>query len=79
MDLEQRKLLLAQRLLELNDVRMIASVELLLKEFKAELYEAELKPMTKEELVQRIETAEREVENGRVYTTEDLLKKFNLE
>lgn len=66
MNLEQRKLLLAQKLLELNDVKMIASVESLLKEFKADLYEIKLKPTAKEELVERIETAEREVKDGRV-------------
>jgi len=72
-------LLLAQKLLKLRDVKIIESVESLLKEFKTELYEAELRPMSKAEFIERIETAEREVERGKVYSTDDLIKKFNLE
>lgn len=79
MNLEQRKLLLAQKLLKLKDVKIIESVESLLIEFKTELYEAELRPMSNTEFIERIETAEREVESGKVYSTEELIKKFNLE
>jgi len=79
MNLEQRKLLLAQKLLKLKDVKIIESVESLLQEFKAELYEAELRPMSNTEFIERIETAEREVESGKVYSTDELIKKFNLE
>ena len=74
MDLQTRKLEFVQAFLKLQSEEMIAQFEKLLKNVKQT--ENAIEPFTKEILDQRIYQAEKDFENKRFKSTEELLSKY---
>lgn len=77
MDIQARKRKFVQKFLSIKNEDMLLRFEELLKIIQAE-NKRELKPLTTEELNQRIDESERDFENGRYKTTSEMLKKFDL-
>ena len=76
MNLQDRKIVLAQSLLRLNDEQIIESIEKLLKSLRWKSLDNDFKPMSALELNRRIEQSEKDFEEGRFITSDNLLKKF---
>ena len=76
MDLQSRKLSFIEEFICLTNEEIIEKLEKLLRQERKKAYEAKLKPMTQEELEQRIEQAEEDIKNGRVYTTSEMREYF---
>ena len=74
MNLQDRKIKLAQGLLNLNDEQIIESLEKLFKSLRLKSLEKQLKPMTKEELNERIQASEDDFDNGRFISAAELSK-----
>jgi uncharacterized small protein (DUF1192 family) len=79
MDLETRKIEFVQAFLKLQSEELISQLENLLK--KKTNYEigeeANFKPMTVNELNERIDQSENDFASGDFKSTSDLLKKYN--
>ncbi len=73
MNIEQRKVQLAQSVLRLKDEQLLKKVEQILRE---ERINAQFVPMTVEELQSRIELSEQEFDQGEFVLASDLLKKY---
>ncbi len=71
MDLQSRKLSFIEDFIRLTNEEIIEKLEKLLKQERTKAFEQSLKPMTHEELEQRLADAEEDIKNGRVYTTEE--------
>lgn len=76
MDLETRKISFVQEFLKIQNEEIISDLENLLHKRKAELYESKLKPMSIEQFHSNIKQSLEDSENGRVTTSEDLLKEI---
>ena len=77
MDLQTRKIEFVQEFLKLQDEEAVARLEKLLEKEKKPDNVKEIKPMSKEELNQRIDQSESDFENNRFKTTSELLSKYN--
>jgi hypothetical protein len=77
MDLQTRKIEFVQEFLKLQDEEAVARLEKLLEKEKKTDNVKEIKPMSKEELNQRIDQSESDFENNRFKTTSELLSKYN--
>lgn len=77
MDIHLRKIKLAQDILDITDEQILLGIEILIKKQKVRKYEEELKPMSIKELNERINQAEKEIENGSYKTSEELLKRYH--
>jgi hypothetical protein len=73
MDLQTRKIEFIQEFLKISSEEAISMFETLLKRHKKEVEN----PFSKEELIERIQKAEEDFENGRFVTSDELLKKFS--
>ncbi len=74
--LDKRKINLVQNFLALDNKETISKVEILLNEEKMRIYEESIsKKMTHKELNLMLDKAEDDFKNGRIITTEELLKK----
>ena len=69
MDIQSRKISFIQQYLSLTNVEIIEKLEKLLKQESKKTFKSTLKPMTHDELDKKIEEAEEDIKNGRVYTT----------
>ena len=78
MDLQTRKIEFVQEFLKLQDEEAVARLEKLLEKEKKTDNVKEIKPMSKEELNQRIDQSESDFENNRFKTTSELLSKIQL-
>lgn len=76
MDVQTRKINFVQEFLNIKDEDLLSRFEELLKVVQAEI-KRDIKPFTVEELNARIEQSEKDFEEGRYKTTEELLKKCN--
>jgi len=76
MDLQTRKIEFVQEFLKLQDEEAVARLEKLLEKEKKPDNVKEIKPMSKEELNQRIDQSESDFENNRFKTTSELLSKY---
>lgn len=76
MDLETRKISFVQEFLKIQNEEIISDLENLLHKRKAELNESKLKPMSIEQFHSNIKQSLEDSENGRVTTSEDLLKEI---
>ena len=76
MDLQTRKIEFVQEFLKLQDEEAVARLEKLLEKEKKTDNVEEVKPMTKEELNQRIDQSESDFKNNRFKTTSELLSKI---
>lgn len=73
MDLKTRKIDFIQAFFQLENEEAIARFEKLLKEEKELLYDRDFKPMTIEELQQRIKAAMEDSKNNRLTESKQLL------
>ncbi len=76
MDLQTRKIEFIQEFLKLQSEEAIARLEKLLKKERKATVSKDLKPMTKEELNQRIDQSESDFRNNRFKRTSELLSKY---
>ena len=76
MDLQRRKIKFVQEFLKLQSEEAICRLEKLLKKEKRNLVNEEFKPMTKEELEERINQSEADFNNNRFKESSDLLSKY---
>lgn len=76
MDLQSRKIEFIQEFLKLKNEEAISRLEKLLKKEKKASIGEDLKPMTKEELNQRIDQSESDFKNDRFKRTSELLSKY---
>ncbi len=74
MNVQAEKLKLIEWLIGLQDVRTLEQLEQLRNQSEIDAYEANLKPMTREELVARAEASDSAIALGQVINVEDLIK-----
>jgi hypothetical protein len=72
--LELEKLRLIEWLIGLQDTKVLEALNKLRRASEVAAYEANLKPMTVEELVARAEESNRDIEAGRVYDIDEVIK-----
>ena len=77
MNIEARKISFIQEFLKLQNEDIIDSLEQLLKKRKAESIEDNIKPMSIEELNERIDKSMEDSRNGRVIIAEELKSIIN--
>ncbi|SDK66026.1 hypothetical protein SAMN04488034_10113 [Salinimicrobium catena] len=76
MDLQKRKIEFVQEFLKLQSEEVITRLEELLRKETNSLVQENSKPMTKEELNERIDISEADFQNNRFKRSSDLLKKY---
>ena len=76
MTLELRIFKMIETLVLLKDEAIVSKLEETLKQEKIKKYEASLKPMTKEELNERIRQSEEDVKHGRFIDIDDMEKEL---
>lgn len=76
MDLQSRKIEFIQEFLKLQDEDAVERFESLMRKEKLENNEKDFKPMTKEELNERIDQSENNFKNNKYKPTKDLLSKY---
>ena len=74
MNVQTEKLKLIEWVIGLQDIRTLERLEQLRNQAEIEAYEANLKPMTRDELVARAEASMRDIEAGRVYDIDTVMK-----
>lgn len=74
MNVQSEKLQLIEWLVQLQDLTILQRIKEVKQDAEVAAYEASLKPMTKEELIARAEESNRDIEAGRVYDLEDVMK-----
>jgi hypothetical protein len=74
MNLQAEKLQLIEWLVQLQDAGMVQRLLKVMKDSEIAAYEANLKPMTVEELVARAEESDRDIKAGRVYDIDEVIK-----
>jgi hypothetical protein len=67
MDIETKKLSLINRIIQHKDESILDKIALIFEEEK-------LQDLTEEDIIQRSEKAEKDYKEGKVFTTEELLK-----
>jgi len=74
MDLHATKIRFVQEFLRLKNERIVRKLTEVLREEKKKLYEAELKPMTQQDLEEMIDQAEADAEQGKLTDINTLRK-----
>jgi len=72
MNVQTEKFKIIEWLIGLQDMATLKRLEELRRESEIAAYEANLKPMTKEELIARAQAANEDIKAGRVYTREEV-------
>jgi len=72
MDLQSRKLAFIQEFLRIQNEELIATLEKLLHQRKAEAYERDLQPMSEDQFNEDIDRSMDDIKNGRVTHARDL-------
>ncbi|MCF8276834.1 MAG: hypothetical protein K9J17_08875 [Flavobacteriales bacterium] len=78
MDVAHLKYSIIERLIRTDDEKLLERVAELMKSVPIPYVESELKPMTVEELNERLQKAEEDIIEGRIYSTEEAKKKLGL-
>lgn len=78
MDVAQLKYSIIERLIKTDDEQLLRKVAELMRPSVTPYPENDLKPMSVEELNERIQRSENDIISGRVYTTEEAKKKLGL-
>ncbi|MBI1286761.1 MAG: hypothetical protein GC178_04205 [Flavobacteriales bacterium] len=78
MDVAQLKYSIIEKLIRTEDEQLLQKVAELMSSTRARYPESDLKPMTVEELNERLRKAEDDIANGRVYSTDEAKKKLGL-
>jgi len=76
MDIQTKKIHFIEEFLRIQNEGLINLLDAVLKNEKNKLYKDSLKPMTMDELNDRIAEAEKDIREGRVYTTDELRNNF---
>ena len=76
MDVTTLKYSIIERLIRTNDEKLLERVAKLMKSVPVDYPTNELKPMSVEELNERIEESRRDVAAGRVYSTQEMRAYF---
>ncbi len=76
MNLQAEKFRLIEWLVQVQDVQVIKQIVELKNQKAVADYEAQLKPMTMEELKARLHASMEDVAAGRVHTLEEVMKEF---
>jgi hypothetical protein len=76
MNLQAEKLRLIEWLATIQDAQIIKQIIELKRQKSVADYEAELKPMTMDELKARVAASEADIAAGRVYDIEDVFKEL---
>lgn len=76
MDIQAEKLHLIEELTRIQDIRIIEQIKLLLKQQNNPVvgYEISGEPITRKQLIRRIEQAEKRIDKGQYIAQEDLEK-----
>jgi len=77
MNIETRKLSFIQEFLRINNEEIVIGLENLLKKWKSEQYENELKPMDLKQFNDEIDQALNDSENDRVIKAAELKEKWS--
>lgn len=75
-DIQTRKLRFMEEYIRLTDESIIEKLAQLLKEEKQKVMQAKLKPMSHEELVEKLDRSEADLREGRLHTQEDIENYF---
>ena len=78
MDIQTKKIHFIEEFLRIQNEGVINLLEAVLKNEKNKLYKDSLKPMTIDELNARIAEAEKDIREGKVYSTDELRTYLNL-
>ena len=76
MDIQTKKIHFIEEFLRIQNEGIINLLDAVLKNEKNKLYKDSLKPMTIDELNARIAEAEKDIIEGRVYTTDEIRINF---
>ena len=76
MDIQSKKIHFIEEFLRIQNEGVINLLDAVLRNEKNKLYKDSLKPMTLDELNSRIFEAEKDIREGRVYTTDELRNNF---
>ena len=76
LDLQSKKLQFIEEYLRLTDEEIIEKLSQVLKTERQRLMQAKLRPMTEEELNQKLERSERAIQEGRLHTQEEVENYF---
>jgi hypothetical protein len=75
-DIQTRKLRFMEEYIRLTDETIIEKLAQLLKEEKRKTMQAKLAPMTKEQLIEKLDLSEADIREGRVHTQEEVENYF---
>ena len=78
MDVSLLKYNIIEQLMDVDDEKLLREISELIKPSPVSDAEPELKPITVEELNERIRKAEDDIEANRVYSTEEVKKKLGI-
>ena len=76
MDVSARKLTLIEWLIQLQDEKVISSIESLFKKSRQTLGNQEQMPMTADELQEKLDRSEQAIREGRVQSSSEILAHF---
>ncbi len=76
MNLQAQKLRLIEWLVQTKDVQFVSQIADMVKARQASDYEAELKPMTMEELKARLLESKADIAAGKMHTLEEVEREF---
>lgn len=77
MDLQTRKLNFIQEFLRLNNEKLIAKLEKILKSEKVKSYEEKISPLSEDELNRIIDEAEKDSKEGKLTSAIELRKEID--
>lgn len=78
MDVARLKYSIIEKLIRTEDEQLLEKVAELMRSVPTPYSENDLKPMTVEELNERLRKAEDDISNGRVYSSDEAKKKLGL-
>jgi hypothetical protein len=76
LDLQSKKLQFIEEYLRLTDEEIIEKLSQLLKTERQKLMQAKLRPMTADELTQKLERSEKDIQEERLHTQEEVENYF---
>lgn len=76
MSIEARKLNLIEQLMHVSNETTLQRVQEILKEERLRAYKDNLQPMSTEELEKKLQQSEQDVQEGKIYSTDEVRKHF---
>jgi predicted transcriptional regulator len=75
-DIQTQKLRFMEEYIRLTDATIIEKLTQLLREEKQKIMQAKLKPMTAEQLTDKLDRSENDIKEGRLHTQEEVENYF---